>query len=94
MPKTLPRNSVLWDYSLGHNETHMSVPLSYGSIANDHESANIEYALPEAEATATSFHVRGGFQRGNCNVLNICMHRCTRTAHIYAHSNFQGYQRY
>ena len=60
LPKTLPHSSP-WYYSFGHNETHMSVPLSYGSLANNHENANILYASTETDATKTGFVVRGGF---------------------------------
>ena len=124
LPKTWPGNSVLWYYFFGHNETHISLPLGYGSVANNHESPNIQYASAETDATKTGFVVRGGFQCGNRNVLNIRMDACifrylrtyihayayvtchtyvqyhayththVRAQHTYAHTNFQGHQRY
>ena len=40
LPKNIPRDLSVWYYSFGFNETHMAVPLDYGSILNHHESAN------------------------------------------------------
>ena len=74
LPMTLPRKSFLWYYSFGHNETHFSLSQSYGSLINTHESPNVEYASPEADATKTGFVVRDDFQRRNGNILNIRMH--------------------
>ena len=88
LPKTLPGNSVLWHYIFGHNETHISLPLSYGSLVNNHESANIAYASTGNDTVETGFMVRDDFQRGNRNVLNIRIqyihkaHICTHT-HIF-----------
>ena len=82
LPKTWPDNSVLWYYFFGHNETHLSLSLSYGSLTNNHESANIQYFQyfsTEAAATKSGFVVRDDFQRGNRNVLNIRMY----CIHIY-----------
>ena len=88
LPKTFPGNSILWDFFFSHNETHVSLPLSYGSIANDHESANVEFASPEADATKTGFVVRGDFQRGNHSILNIRMHAHMHgvQCHAYIHT--------
>ena len=77
LPKTWPGNSVLWYYFFGHNETHLSLSLSYGSLTNNHESANIQYFQyfsTEAAATKSGFVVRDDFQRRNGNILNIRMH--------------------
>ena len=61
LPKTLPDNSVLWYYFFRHNETHISLPLGYGSLVNQHDSPNIDYGSVDTAATKTGFVVRGSF---------------------------------
>ena len=63
MPKGLLGTSILWYYVFGHNETHAALSISYGSLLNNHESANLAYASVQHDKTKTGFKVRDGFQR-------------------------------
>ena len=40
LPKNFPRSEPVLNYVVGHNETHMALPLDYVSLLNHHESAN------------------------------------------------------
>ena len=85
LPKTLPTSSP-WYYSFGYNETHTSLSLSYGSLVNNHESPNLQYASAEDDVTKTGFVVRGDFQCGNRNVLNISLHAYIQCIYVHIHT--------
>ena len=40
LPNNFPQGVSVWYYVFAYNETHMAVPLDYGSLLNHHESAN------------------------------------------------------
>ena len=67
----LPLNFLpnLHDYVFGHNKTHMSLALDYGSLINHHESFNVGAIGPGN----VYFRVRfNGFQFVNRNVSKSC----------------------
>ena len=68
LPKTFPKDQAPWDYTFGHNETHVALSLDYGSLINHHESFNVA----PIGSTHLRFQVRRGFQFANHNVSKIC----------------------
>ena len=61
MPANIPKNEALYYYVFDYNKTHMGLVLDYGSIANHHESANLEAG---AKAAGTlQFKVRWAFEK-------------------------------
>ena len=40
LPKNFPRGCDIWYYCFDHNDTHVALPLDYGSLLNHHKSSN------------------------------------------------------
>lgn len=94
LPKSFPRRQDAWYYLIGHNETHMALPLDYGSLINHHECANTRMI----GFNNIHYQVRRVFRCVNHNVLknaaymHICLHTYTTDARTHAH--FQGHKRH
>ena len=69
LPNNFPKSQFLSNYVFGHNQTHMALVLDYGSVFNDHESANVKAVT---QSHNVHFQVHMGFECGR-NVLKICM---------------------
>ena len=78
LPANFPKNQVLRNYGFTHNATHIALVLDYGSIANHHESANVE-AVHFPKLRNFHFRVRGRSIYANRNALNRCR-KCLRDA--------------
>ena len=100
LPKNLPPALSIWYYCFDYNETHMAMPLSYGSLLNHHKSANVKSANVYTLSGLNNnvhFQVRGDFQIAICNVLkictctharaNMCIHTCTADAYTHITSS-------
>ena len=78
LPKNLPEGLSIWYYCFGHNETHVAIPLDYGSLLNHQKSANT-YARPDPDNNM-HFQVQGLFQmcksqRAQKNIyMRACIH--------------------
>jgi hypothetical protein len=83
LPNNFPKSQALRNYVFGHNETHMSLVLDYGSVLNHHESANVRAVQFQPSSNNVNFRVRMGFVCGNRNVLKIC----SMTQQIHEHIN-------
>ena len=81
LPKNFPQQLSIWYYSFGHNDTHVAIPLDYGSLLNHHESANTFHN------NDIHFQVRGFFQCANHNVQKYAhAHACIHTRKTYMHN--------
>ena len=62
LPKNFPSGQAIRNYVFGHNETHMSLVLDYGSLANHHESRNAKIAKEFPGSNKLDFQVRTRFE--------------------------------
>ena len=67
-PTELPEDLSLWYYVFGANDTHVALPLGYGSVVNHHEFANVEHAWSDDSQQSIMFAVREF-----CIIIHISM---------------------
>ena len=77
LPKSFPSGQAIRNYVFGHNETHMTLVLDYGSLLNHHENRNMK-------AAEVQFQVRTRFEYFPRNAVKICgIHACI---HVHMHN--------
>ena len=75
-PRDMPQHLSPWYYVFGTNDTHVALPLGYGSVANHHEFANAANVYSDESYENVVFEVR--------ELLHIPMSIFVReTNHIY-----------